>query len=365
MRWPWQRVAPVEYRSSYSDQVVNAILQSAQGGGGARPALATAALETAAQLYAGALASCTISGPSVVTRALDASWRATVASELVRRGQCVYIIEADPVDGLELRAASHFDIYGSADPPYTYRVERAGPSMTRWETRDSGEVLHLRWLTDIARPWRGVSPLQRAADTGSIAGWLERRLSEEVSGPVGSFLPVAKYDPDAEADLGDADADDPLAALRRDIGAARGALLTVESQMSLADSAASAPRRDYVPQRFGANPPEGLIELRDRIAGDVAAACGIPRALLVTSGSAQSARESWRQWIAGGVDGLARRIEAQVLAQLGVAVTISTEPLGGRDLAGRAGAFARLAKGGVPIADARGGGRDLTGMQRC
>ena len=352
MRWPWQHVAPVEHRSSYSDQVVTAILASATGSGGARPALATAALETAAQMYAGALASCQITGPSVVTRALDASWRAAVASALIRNGQCVYVISADPLDGLELRAASSFDIYGSADH-YTYRIERAGPSSTRWETRDSGEVLHLRWLTDSARPWRGVSPLQRAADTGSIAGWLERRLSEEVSGPVGSFLPVAKYEPDADADLGDADADDPLASLRRDIGQAKGALLTVESQMSLADSPASAPRRDYDPRRFGADPPEGLIQLRDKVAADVGAACGIPRGLMVATGSAQSARESWRQWIAGGVDGLARRIEAQVLAQLGVEIRIDSTPLAGRDLAARAAAFARLAKGGVPIADAR------------
>ena len=351
MRWPWQS-APVEHRSSYSDQVVTAILASAQGGG-ARPALATAALETAAAMYASALASCQISGPSAVVRALDASWRANVAGALIRHGQCVYVIGADPVDGLALRAASSFNMYGSADPPYTYRLELAGPSSTRWETRGSGEVLHLRWAVDFARPWRGVSPLQRASDSGSLAGWIEKRLAEEVSGPVGSFLPVAKYEPDADADLGDVDADDPLAALRRDIGAARGALLTVESQMAQADSAATAPRRDYQVQRFGANPPEGLIELRDRIAGDIAAACGIPRGLVVSTGSAQSARESWRQWIAGGVDGLARRIEAQVLAQLGVEIRIDSTPLAGRDLAARAAAFARLAKGGVPIADAR------------
>ena len=352
MRWPWQS-APVEHRSSYSDQVVTAILASATGTGGARPALATAALETAATMYASALASCEITGPPSITRALDASWRATVAAALIRHGQAVYVIGADPVDGLELRPASSFDVYGVADPPYTYRIERAGPSSTRWETRGSGEVLHLRWAVDSARPWRGVSPLQRASDTRSLVGWLERRLSEEVSGPVGSFLPVAKYEPDGDADLGDADADDPLAALRRDIGSARGQLLTVESMMASADSAAQAPRRDYQVARFGANPPAGLIELRDRIAADVGAACGIPRGLLVSTGSAQSAKESWRQWIAGGVDGLARRIEAQVLAQLGVEIRIDSTPLAGRDLAARAAAFARLAKGGVPIADAR------------
>ena len=351
--WPWRRAAPVEHRSSYSDQVVTAILASASGTGGARPALATAALESAAQMYASALASCTISGPSVVTRALDASWRATVASELVRRGQCVYIIGADPVGGLELRPAASFDIYGSADPPYTYRVERAGPSSTRWETRDSGEVLHLRWAVDSARPWRGVSPLQRASDTGSLVGWLERRLSEEASASVGSFLPVAKYEADPDADLADADADDPLGQLRRDIGAARGQLLTVESSMAAADSPASAPRKDFQVARFGANPPAGLIELRDRIALDVGRACGIPPSLLAPTSTGQASREGWRQFVATAIDGLARRIEAQILAQLGVEIVIDSTPLAGRDLAARAAAFRRMTEGGLTAAEAR------------
>ena len=267
MRWPWQS-APVEHRSSYTDQVVAAILQSASGGG-VRPPLATAALESAAQMYAAALASCSISGPSVVTRALDASWRANVASELVRRGQCVYIIGADPVDGFHLAPVSHWDVHGGPRPSsWVYRCELAGPSGTAWETHSAAAVLHLRWLVDHARPWAGVSPLQRASDTGSLAGWLEKRLSEEASGPVGSFLPVAKYDADPDADL-DAD-DDPLAALRRDIGNSRGQVLAVESAMAAADSPASAPRKDFQVARFGANPPRDLVELRRDVALDIA-----------------------------------------------------------------------------------------------
>ena len=132
MRWPWQS-APVEHRSSLTDQIVTALLTAATGGG-ARPALATSALETAATLYGSALASCKISGPSVVTRALDATWRAATASELIRRGQCVYIIGADPVDGLHLAPVSHWDVTGGPWPSsWVYRCERAGPSGTAWK----------------------------------------------------------------------------------------------------------------------------------------------------------------------------------------------------------------------------------------
>ena len=350
MKWPWQRPL-VEHRSSLTDQVVTAILAAASGGG-TRPALATAALETAATLYASALASCAISGPSSVTRALTAEWRGAVASSLIRTGQAVYLIDADPVDGLHLAPVSHWDVHGGPRPSsWVYRCERAGPSGTAWETHPAATVLHLRWLTDPRAPWAGVSPLQHAADTGSLSGWLEKRLSEEASGPTGSFLPVAKYDADPDADL-DADAD-PLAALRRDIGSAKGQVLAVETAMAAADSPASAPRKDFVAQRFGADPPRALVELREQVARDVGTSCGVPRALLDSTASGQAAREAWRQFVSTGVAGLCRRIEAQVLAQLGVEVAIDTGPLGGRDLLARASAFRRFTEAGMTVADAR------------
>ena len=351
MRWPWQRPA-VEHRSSYTDQIVTAILQSASGGG-VRPALATAALETVATLYAAALSACEVSGPSAVTRALDATWRASVASSLVRHGQALYLIDADPSAGLALKTVSHWDVYGGPDvASWFYRCELAGPSTTAWRTRSAGAVLHLRWLVDAARPWAGVSPLSHAADTGSLAGWLDKRLSEEASGPVGSFLPIAKYDPDPDTDP-DTDADDPLAALRRDIGGARGQTLLVETALASADSPASAPRKDFQVARFGANPPRDLVELREQVTRDIGAACGVPRALTDSTASGQAVRESWRVFVSTAVDGLARRIESQIHDQLGVDVAIDSAPLGGRDLLARASVFRRLKEGGLAVADAR------------
>ena len=74
----------------------------------------------------------------------------------------------------------------TADPStWHYHVELSGPSGTAWETHPAASLLHMRWLVDPARPWAGVSPLQRAVDTGTLAAWLDKRLSEEASGPVG------------------------------------------------------------------------------------------------------------------------------------------------------------------------------------
>ena len=352
MRWPWQRPA-VEHRSFYTDQVVSALTLAASGGG-RRTALATAALEQCATVYASALSACALSGPSSITRALNAEWRASVASTLIRSGEAVYIVGADPVSGLRLAPASHWDVAGGPGPAsWRYRCELVGPTATSWRSVPAGGVLHLKWVVDLAQPWRGIGPLQHAGDTGGLAGWLEQRMSEEASGPVGSFLPVAKFEPGADADLGADDADDPLAQLRRDIGGACGQTLLVESQMSLADSPASAPRRDYQVARFGANPPRDLVELRAHVTRDVGAPCGIPRGLLDGATSGQAMREAWRQFVSTSVEGLARRLEAQIGDQLGVEVAISTAPLGGRDVQARASAFRRLKEGGLSVAEAR------------
>ena len=349
MRWPWQRVAPVEYRSSYSDQVVTAILASAARRRRAASARDRGARNRSADVRGRA-------GELRDHRAIGRDARARcelardVAAALIRHGECVYVVGADPVDGLELRRRQVSMCTAAPIRPTPTESSARGQVLP-----DGRRTAAARFFTSdgsLTTRGRGAASVRcnMPATRARLRDGSKSRLGEEASGPVGSFLPVAKFEPD-DGDLGGDG--DPLAALRRDIGAARGALLTVESMMAQADSPASAPRRDYQVARFGANPPQGLIELRDRIAGDVAAACGIPRGLVVSTGSAQAARESWRQWIAGGVDGLARRIEAQIRDQVGVSVQIDTSPLGGRDLAGRAGALAKIVKAGVPIADAR------------
>ena len=337
MRWPWQRPI-VEHRSSYTDAVVTAILQSASGGG-LRTALATAALESCASMYSSALAACEVSGPSVVTRALTADWRASVASGLVRHGQALYLIDADPSSGLALVPVSHWDVHGGPDvASWFYRCELAGPSSTAWRTRSAGGCLHLRWLIDNERPWAGVSrystrPIPAVSRAGSTSDSPKRR-----AGRLGSFLPVARYDADPDADLADADPDaDPLAALRRDIGGARGQTLIVETAMASADSPASAPRKDYqvaqIRRESSTRSCGAASERHTRHRVRVRHPARVTR----QHGIGQASREAWRQFISTSVDGLCRRLEAQLLDQLGVDVKIDTSPLGGRDFGARCG----------------------------
>ena len=171
---------------------------------------------------------------------------------------------------------------------------------------------------------------------------------------MGRFCLSRALTPTPDADLDADDANDPLAQLRRDIGGARGQVLAVESQMAAADSPASAPRKDFVVQRFGANPPRDLVELRAHVTRDIGASCGVPRALLDSTASGQASREAWRVFISTSVDGLARRIEAQLLDPARRrGLRLIAQPLGGRDLLGRAAVFRRLKEGGLTVADAR------------
>ena len=137
---------------------------------------------------------------------------------------------------------------------------------------------------------------------------------------------------------------------------AKGSVLAVESQIAQADSPASAPRKDYQVARFGANPPAGLIELRDKVAADVGVAVrdtarviGRERERAIGARIVAAVCRDGRRRVS------ARRIEAQVYSPSWAPRSlIDTSPLGGRDLAGRAGAFARLIKGeGLTVADAR------------
>ena len=173
MRWPWQSSAPVEHRSSYTDQVVSALVQHASGGGD-RTAVQTAAVQQCAVWYGSALASCTLSAPPSVVGAFDATWRESIASNLIRSGQVVYLIGASPDTGLSLQPISHWDVMGGPSvSSWRYRVEQAGPTSSTWRTVPAAAVLHVRWSTNPARP---VGGCQSVTACGRLwrTGWRSR-----------------------------------------------------------------------------------------------------------------------------------------------------------------------------------------------
>ena len=199
MRWPWQRT---EHRASATDALVAAIQSAAQGHttGDGR---AIAALEAAVSLYSSAFAVATVRCENArVTAALTPSFLAMVARALIRRGEYVAVLDATPGRGLDICPAATWDVRGGpAETDWWYRCDLAGPSGTIARLAPSDGVIHVRYAVDPARAWRGLSPLEWARATGTLAGNLEHRLGEEAGAPVGSYLPMPRADGD--------DPDDP------------------------------------------------------------------------------------------------------------------------------------------------------------
>ena len=144
-------------------------------------------------------------------------------------------------------------------------------------------------------PGWGVAPLNWARLTGTLAANSETRLGEEAGSSTGSFIPI----PD-QHDGGDGDEDtDPLAMLKADVRGAKGRQLLVETTSAgWGTGQGSAPHTDWRPERFGANPPTGLVDLHSRSALAVLNACGVPVSL-ATDADGTSQRESWRRFVMG------------------------------------------------------------------
>ena len=58
-----------------------------------------------------------------------------VGRAIVRRGECIFLIDVD-ADGLRLTPATSWEVTGGPEPEsWTYRLQLAGPSRTRNASR--------------------------------------------------------------------------------------------------------------------------------------------------------------------------------------------------------------------------------------
>ena len=174
-----------EAGSGYTDTIINALIQAAEGS--ARNAHATAALESAAGLYQAAFSAAKVEPEQ---EALGPSFLGEAARRLIRYGQTVYLIEVE--DGkIRLRDVASWNIGGGPnEEDWTYECEMAGPTKSETIRRPSSGVVHFRYAVDPLRPWEGLGPLQSASATGTLMGALEQRLGEESAAPSALLLPI-------------------------------------------------------------------------------------------------------------------------------------------------------------------------------
>ena len=342
IRWPWSKREPERRQGEpLAGQVGDLFFNLAANQAEAGDPSGIAALEAPTALYARAFAAAVVS-PAEARTALTPTYMALMARNLIRRGEDVHQIEVRG-SRVVLRPVGFWHVRGPADEErWIYHLYRYGASESDHDLVEGARVVHCRYAVHSSRPWLGVSPLQWASRTGTLAAALEIRLGEEAGGPVGHVLPVPQ-------DGGDGADEDPLAKFKKDMGGAKGRTILAETTAAgWGEGRMAAPLADYKPQRFGASPPDTLPSLRTQAAESVLSACGVPVSL-VTDADGTSQREAWRRFVMGSVEPLLEMVALEIEAKLEVSVSFDLSRLWAHDLAGRAASFKAMVTAGMEI----------------
>ena len=325
-----RRAGKVEKRG-YADIVLAGLEALAHGD--VESPLGSSAVEQACCLYGNAFAGAELSG--VGSTRFHPEVRKHMARELIRHGESVWYI----ADGPLFRPVIDYEVVERK----RYRLTFARPPSRQVQVTVNPErVLHFRYSIDSERPWEGVGPFSRARVAAAMGAMVEQRLGQEAGAPVAQLLPV----PAGQTNL---------SGLGEDLSNAKGGVMMAESTSAGWDGdRAGGTSNDWTQRRVGAHPPAEMVELRRDALMAVVALAGVPPSLagaFRTDGT--QVREDYRRFIVMSVEPLARIVEREVMAKLGLDVRYSFYSLWGHDVQGRATALAKLVDAGIPLADAR------------
>ena len=356
--------APVEKRAYTEFRVSAAVAEAA---GAAVRGAAFGAVEIAAGMFARAFAAAEVEPAGARTSCLTPLLLASMARRLLTAGEALAVIEVDPAGAVELREAVSWDVRGGpAADGWSYTVTTSGPSSSLTEVVPAAGVVHVRYACRPGEPWRGRSPLSMSEDTRALAGALELRLGQELAGPVGQLIALPQ-DAGGEAGEGEAgEGGEPVetatSTLRRELAGLGGRLALVETVAAgWGEGRAAAPSSDWTVRRLGANPPATLGLLRAAVEATVLGLLGIPPGLADASADGTAQRESYRRWLHGSVQPLARLVEHELHAKLDTDARLSFRRLEAGDVAGRARAWRGFVGKEASMAD--GEARRLAGLE--
>ena len=115
-------------------------------------------------------------------------------------------------------------------------------------------MVFCKWGSTPGQPYIGTGPLSWAHTTARLQSETERSLADEAGGPLAQLLAIPQ-------DGGDDGDDDPLKLLKADLRTARGRALLLETAAAgWGEGRASAPQRDWKPERLGPMPPDSMGE---------------------------------------------------------------------------------------------------------
>ena len=278
---------------------------------------------------------------------LTPSVLAAIGRGLAARGEVVFVLDVN--GAVELTQASAWKVSGGTRAEtWRYTVELPLPTGSVVKrTLPADAVLHVRYATRPAAPWRGVSPLGMADETRALATWIERRLAQEAQTATSYIL-----------SLPDGGATQQFNALKDSLSAGQGKLHLFETTVQgWGQGQTAAPKGDYDVKRVGANPPDSLGTLRGDVKNDIFGAYGIPSSIHGTGGSA---RESYRQFLSSTIQPLAKLVVEELADKLAVpTLALDFTELRAADIAGRARAYGVLINAGMPPAEAA----EATGLE--
>ena len=280
--------------TNYTDILVSALLQQSRGE--TISARALGSQEIAAGIVSRAMSLATVTGDMglLTTRVL-----AEAARDLVVNGEAIYKLDVDPLTGaVRLLRATSYSVHGHSPDPSTwfYDLSLFGPTASRMVKCSAATVLHVRYATLNAQPWRGLSPLRLANATGSLSARLTQALEQESSVANARIIPMPAGQSTAVSN-----------AIRNLITQPESGRVVLPETTKGSAGPGSAPMRDYRADRLGFDAPASEEQLYRTLLMEIVSICGVPWSLAPGSGAAGPAiREGQRELLTGTVIPLAR-----------------------------------------------------------
>ena len=335
--WPFKKPEPE--KRGYSDLILagleaNAMSQAAKVG-------QTAAIEAVAGLLARTLQGAMVQAPDYLR--INPDWLGTIGRQLVRDGEHLSRIAMTDNGQVALVPAGHWyfvDSMSALESTWKANVTEYGPSGSTTRTVNRAGLVFVRWASFPIEPEHGRSPARLASLTAKAAAESERLLGDELGGPIAQILTVPNGQDGAE-----------LAAVQGGITKARGKAVMVETNQGGLGDMGTAPARDWVASRLGANPSQPVVEAADRAFSRMVAACGASVSLF-TDADGTSQREALRRWHLSTVLPIIKLIEWELKNRIDPGITIKTDNYG-LDIQARAAALDKLVKAGVSLDEAR------------
>ena len=269
----WKKQNKVEKRN-YTDILISNYLASASGS----PALASNAssIEIAAGMLSRAFSAAEIKGTDFLT--IDMLGK--IGRDLISHGESIWAL----LEGEYVRVVNYNVSGGFNSKSWVYDLTFPTPSKTsKTYSLKSENVLHIKYSTDVQRPWKGVPPWQYSLSLFELVSNLEKSMSQEAGGTIGNLIPIPK-------DGGD----ETLKLLRDSIGKIQGKTILVESTRSLSEGN-THPRSDWRQERLGHNFPTSTAGLYLQSLKASLGVLGISYDLVQGAGSDQ--REAYRRFL--------------------------------------------------------------------